>query len=143
MPGLEDINWDEPVKSNSNNKGNNTNNNSINMTSNSNALIDNLNIDGLDEYKAKDKIDYMIRKWWDNRSIYLLLGTLHEVWSREPSFKDISIKTMMEDPAELNKVKRKVLKVFHPDKIKTLEFKEKYCAESLYNVINKVYSEHV
>ncbi len=71
----------------------------------------------------------------------MLLATLHEVWSKDDKLKDISVREMVDDHGLASRMYRKAMLLFHDDKIKSLSFKYKYTAKSLYYLLTKAHED--
>ena len=111
--------------------------------------LDMLNIEGLDEYQIKEKVDSIIIPWTkgmnEPKNIYLLLASLHEIWTKSnyEYLKEISIKSMMDDTAVFRKTYKTVLKMFHTDKVKGYTFKERWACEQLYHIVAKANEDYI
>jgi hypothetical protein len=71
----------------------------------SNNLIDNIP-DHLDIDAAKERIDRIIRDWSYNinekKNLRILLSTLHEVWTCDSVWQEVSLKKLLEEEKYLN-----------------------------------------
>lgn len=103
--------------------------------------------DKMPDFQMKEEIDDVLKNWTLNlngqpKNLLLLLSSLYEVWSKEDSLKNISLKDMCDDPKLAGRIYRKAMILFHDDKIKHYNMKEQYVAKQLYYILTKANEDH-
>lgn len=92
------------------------------------------------------RVDSILKEWMigvggQQKNLLLLLSTLHEVWTKDETLKEISLEKMVENSRLAINTCRKKMGLFHDDKIKGLSVKEQYTAKSLYLILAKAKDE--
>jgi hypothetical protein len=94
-----------------------------------------------DEDSIKEQIEAWVKKWLyalgERKNLRMILGTLHEVWLIDETWKEVSMQKLVEDPASVNTNYRKAMKQLHPDKNRNQEMKVKLVAECLFQILNE------
>lgn len=78
----------------------------------------------------------------ESKNLLLLLSTIHEVWSKDEKLKEISLKEMVDDHSVASREYRRAMLLFHDDKIKKYNYKDKYVAKSLYYILTKAHEDY-
>ena len=106
--------------------------------------IDNVSED-LPEDEIKDKVDAIINQWSlggeGKKNLLFLLTTLHEVWK----YTDIGIpdmQTLVNDKSKVRTYYKKAMRDLHADKNRDKNFKTKYIASCLYQLLNEANSNY-
>lgn len=120
-----------------------TNNKSANLGTNP---IDQIPIT-LSEDEMKSRIDAIIKKWEqginEKKSLLYLLTTLHEVWGSNSNLGNISMQDLLENKSSVRTYYKKAMRELHPDKNKDQDFKTKYTASCLYQILNEANATYI
>ena len=100
---------------------------------------------GLLEEETKNQINKILGQWCygstgEKKNLLLLLSTLHEVWSKDEKLKEISLRELVEDASLASRTYRKIMVLFHDDKIKKYSIKEQWVARELYHIFTEAKS---
>ena len=77
----------------------------------------------------------------EKKNLRYILGTMYEVWTSDPMWKEVSMQTLIEDGSAVKTFYKKALGQTHPDKNGSKDFKTKYLADVLYNILTQSRSE--
>lgn len=117
-----------------------------NMNSNNGRMypIDNVS-ENLPEDDIKGKVNIIISEWSKGgegqKNLLFLLTTLHEIWKSDNLDKP-DMKTLVNDKAKLRTFYKKAMRDLHPDKNRDKDFKTKYIASCLYQLLNEANSNY-
>lgn len=103
--------------------------------------------DNISESEMRDRVDLIIKKWTlgvsdQPKNLLMILSTLKEVWSKDPKLHDISLKELVDDPSLASKTYRRCMLLFHDDKIKNYNMKDKYVAKQIYYILTQAQGDH-
>ena len=106
--------------------------------------IDNIP-NNLTDDDIKDRVDPIINKWTlggeGKKNLLFLLTTLHEVWTHS-SLTIPDMQTLVNDKAAVRTFYKKAMRELHADKNKDKDYKTKYIASSLYQILNEANSNY-
>ena len=118
-----------------------------NMNNNNNGSsypIDNIP-NTLSDDDIKDRVDPIINKWIlggeGKKNLLFLLTTLHEVWTNS-SLGTPEMQTLVNDKAAVRTFYKKAMRELHADKNRDKDFKTKYIASCLYQILNEANSNY-
>ena len=117
-----------------------------NMNSSNGSMnpLDNVS-ENLPEDEIKDKVNVIIKEWSKGeegqKNLLFLLTTLHEVW-KSPILPDFDMKTLVNDKSKVRTFYKKAMRDLHADKNKDKNFKTKYIASCLYQLLNEANSNY-
>ena len=93
----------------------------------------------------KDRIDPIINKWTlggeGKKNLLFLLTTLHEVWTNS-SLGIPDMQTLVNDKAAVRTFYKKAMRELHADKNRDKDYKTKYIASCLYQILNEANSNY-
>ena len=99
----------------------------------------------LPDDEIKERVDPIINKWIlggeGKKNLLFLLTTLHEVWT-ESKLTIPDMKTLVNDKAAVRTWYKKAMRELHADKNRDKDFKTKYIAASLYQILNEANSNY-
>lgn len=99
----------------------------------------------LPENEIRSRIDYVVSNWEKGisgkKNLLFLLATLNELW-KIPSFEETSMQDFVQNPSSVRSYYKKAMREFHPDKNSSKDFKTKYLASCLYQVLNEANSSY-
>jgi hypothetical protein len=141
---LNSINFNIPIDTgnSSDNNNNNSTNQTFDFTSSikSKYPIDNVP-NTLPEDDIKERVDKIIREWTmgvnEKKSLLFLITTLHEVWTNDPKLETPQMQILVNDKTAVRTYYKKAMRILHSDKNKDKDFKTRYIAESLYQILNE------
>ena len=94
----------------------------------------------LPESEIRSRIDYMVSNWEQGisgkKNLLFLLSTLGDLW-KSPSFEKASMQDLVQNPSSVRSYYKKAMRELHPDKNNSKDFKIKYLASCLYQVLNE------
>ena len=106
--------------------------------------IDNIP-DTLPDDEIKGRVDPIINKWTlggeGKKNLLFLLTTLHEVWTNS-KLTIPDMQTLVNDKAAVRTWYKKAMRELHADKNRDKDFKTKYIAASLYQILNEANSNY-
>ena len=110
----------------------------------SNYPIDNIPTN-LSEDDIKERVDAIINKWTlggeGKKNLLFLLTTLHEVWTNS-KLGIPDMQTLVNDKAAVRTFYKKAMRELHADKNKDKDYKTKYIASCLYQILNEANSNY-
>jgi hypothetical protein len=143
---LNSINFNIPIDTGNSSDNNTTNTNNSNQTfdftssNKSKYPIDNVP-NTLPEDDIKERVDKIIREWTmgvnEKKSLLFLITTLHEVWTNDPKLETPQMQILVNDKTAVRTYYKKAMRILHSDKNKDKDFKTRYIAESLYQILNE------
>ena len=93
----------------------------------------------------KDKVDFIIDEWIlggeGKKNLLFLLTTLHEVWTNS-KLNIPDMQTLVNDKAVVRTWYKKAMRELHSDKNIDKDFKTKYIASRLYQILNEANSNY-
>ena len=96
--------------------------------------------DNLDEDELKERINKVINKWTmgvnEKKNLLFLITTLHEVWTHS-NFETPPMQKLVNDKTAVRTYYKKAMRELHADKNRDKDFKTRYIAESLYQILNE------
>ena len=99
----------------------------------------------LSDDDIKDRVDPIINKWTlggeGKKNLLFLLTTLHEVWTNS-SLGTPDMQTLVNDKAAVRTFYKKAMRELHADKNRDKDFKTKYIASCLYQILNEANSNY-
>lgn len=117
---------------------------SMNNNNGSMNPIDNVS-ENLPEDDIKDKVNTIIYEWAKGgegqKNLLFLLTTLHEVW-KSTNLDIPDMQTLVNDKAKVKTFYKKAMRDLHPDKNRDKNFKTKYIASCLYQLLNEANSNY-
>ena len=100
----------------------------------------------ISEDDIKDQVDPIINKWTlggeGKKNLLFLLTTLHEVWTTESHLDIPDMATLVNDKAAVRTFYKKAMRELHADKNRDKDFKTKYIASCLYQILNEANSNY-
>ena len=100
----------------------------------------------LSEDDIKDRVDPIINKWTlggeGKKNLLFLLTTLHEVWTTESHLDIPDMQTLVNDKAAVRTFYKKAMRELHADKNRDKDYKTKYIASCLYQILNEANSNY-
>jgi len=119
-----------------------------NMNSNNNGKmypIDKIP-NNLPDEEIKQQVDPIIMKWTlggeGKKNLLFLLTTLHEVWTVNSNLQPPDMQTLVNDKAAVRTFYKKAMRELHADKNVDKDYKTKYIASSLYQILNEANSNY-
>ena len=95
--------------------------------------------------EIKERVDPIINKWIlggeGQKNLLFLLTTLHEVWTNS-KLTIPDMQTLVNDKAAVRTWYKKAMRELHADKNRDKDFKTKYIAASLYQILNEANSNY-
>ena len=99
----------------------------------------------LPDDEIKERVDPIINKWIlggeGKKNLLFLLTTLHEVWT-DSKLTIPDMQTLVNDKAAVRTWYKKAMRELHADKNRDKDFKTKYIAASLYQILNEANSNY-
>ena len=99
----------------------------------------------LPDDEIKERVDPIINKWIlggeGQKNLLFLLTTLHEVWTNS-KLTIPDMQTLVNDKAAVRTWYKKAMRELHTDKNRDKDFKTKYIAASLYQILNEANSNY-
>ena len=99
----------------------------------------------LPDDEIKERVDPIINKWIlggeGKKNLLFLLTTLHEVWTNS-KLTIPDMQTLVNDKAAVRTWYKKAMRELHADKNRDKDFKTKYIAASLYQILNEANSNY-
>ena len=99
----------------------------------------------LPDDEIKEQVDPIINKWIlggeGKKNLLFLLTTLHEVWTNS-KLTIPDMQTLVNDKASVRTWYKKAMRELHADKNRDKDFKTKYIAASLYQILNEANSNY-
>ena len=99
----------------------------------------------LPDDEIKERVDPIINKWIlggeEKKNLLFLLTTLHEVWT-DSKLTIPDMQTLVNDKAAVRTWYKKAMRELHADKNRDKDFKTKYIAASLYQILNEANSNY-
>ena len=99
----------------------------------------------LPDDEIKERVDPIINKWIlggeGQKNLLFLLTTLHEVWTNS-KLTIPDMQTLVNDKAAVRTWYKKAMRELHADKNRDKDFKTKYIAASLYQILNEANSNY-
>ena len=147
---LNSIDFNIPIDTGNSSEINNNNNNTqqtYDFTSSNKKKypIDNIP-NTLPEDDIKERVDKIIKEWTmgvnEKKSLLFLITTLHEVWTNDPKLETPQMQQLVNDKSMVRTYYKKAMRILHSDKNKDKDFKTKYIAESLYQILNEANSSY-
>ena len=93
----------------------------------------------------KERVDLIINKWIKGgegqKNLLFLLTTLHEVWTNS-KLTIPDMQTLVNDKAAVRTWYKKAMRELHADKNRDKDYKTKYIAASLYQILNEANSNY-
>ena len=94
----------------------------------------------LPESEIRSRIDYVVSNWEQGisgkKNLLFLLSTLGDLW-KSPSFEKASMQDLVQNPSSVRSYYKKAMRELHPDKNNNKDYKIKYLASCLYQVLNE------
>ena len=146
---LNSIDFNIPIDTGNSSEINNNNNTqqTYDFTSSNKKKypIDNIP-NTLPEDDIKERVDKIIKEWTmgvnEKKSLLFLITTLHEVWTNDPKLETPQMQQLVNDKSMVRTYYKKAMRILHSDKNKDKDFKTKYIAESLYQILNEANSSY-
>lgn len=99
----------------------------------------------LSDDDIKDKVDPIINKWTlggeGKKNLLFLLTTLHEVWTNS-NIGTPDMQTLVNNKAAVRTFYKKAMRELHADKNRDKDYKTKYIASCLYQILNEANSNY-
>ena len=99
----------------------------------------------LPDDEIKERVDPIINKWIlggeGKKNLLFLLTTLHEVWTNS-KLTIPDMQTLVNDKAAVRTWYKKAMRELHADKNRDKDYKTKYIAASLYQILNEANSNY-
>ena len=99
----------------------------------------------LSDDEIKERVDPIINKWTlggeGKKNLLFLLTTLHEVWTNS-SLGTPDMQTLVNDKAAVRTFYKKAMRELHADKNRDKDYKTKYIASCLYQILNEANSNY-
>ena len=96
--------------------------------------------DNLDEDELKERINKVINKWTmgvnEKKNLLFLITTLHEVWTHS-NLETPPMQKLVNDKTAVRTYYKKAMRELHADKNRDKDFKTRYIAENLYQILNE------
>ena len=96
--------------------------------------------ENLDEDELKERINKVINKWTmgvnEKKNLLFLITTLHEVWTHS-NLENPPMQKLVNDKTAVRTYYKKAMRELHADKNRDKDFKTRYIAESLYQILNE------
>ena len=100
----------------------------------------------LSEDEIKQNVDPIIMKWTlggeGKKNLLFLLTTLNEVWTNSSSLDPPDMQTLVNDKSAVRTFYKKAMRELHADKNRDKDFKTRYIASSLYQILNEANSNY-
>jgi len=145
---LNSIDFNIPIDTGNSSENNNNNTQQTYDFTSSNKKkypIDNIP-NTLPEDDIKERVDKIIKEWTmgvnEKKSLLFLITTLHEVWTNDPKLETPQMQQLVNDKSMVRTYYKKAMRILHSDKNKDKDFKTKYIAESLYQILNEANSSY-
>lgn len=94
----------------------------------------------LPENEIRSRIDYVVSNWEQGisgkKNLLFLLSTLNELW-KNPFNEEASMQNLVQNPSSVRSYYKKAMRELHPDKNSSKDFKTRYLASCLYQVLNE------
>ena len=94
----------------------------------------------LDEDELKSRVSNVINKWTmgvnEKKSLLFLITTLHEVWTNS-NLETPPMQKLVNDKTAVRTYYKKAMRELHADKNRDKDFKTRYIAEMLYQILNE------
>ena len=98
----------------------------------------------LSEDEVKQQVDPIIMKWTlggeGKKNLLFLLTTLNEVWTNSSTLDPPDMQTLVNDKSAVRTFYKKAMRELHADKNRDKDFKTRYIASSLYQILNEANS---
>jgi len=99
----------------------------------------------LPDEEIKERVDPIINKWIKGgegqKNLLFLLTTLHEVWTNS-KLTIPDMQTLVNDKAAVRTWYKKAMRELHADKNRDKDYKTRYIAASLYQILNEANSNY-
>ncbi len=96
--------------------------------------------------EIKERVDAIINKWTiggeGQKNLLFLLTTLHEVWTTGSNLETPEMKTLVNDKAAVRTFYKRAMRELHADKNRDKDYKTKYIASCLYQLLNEANSNY-
>ena len=96
--------------------------------------------DNLDEDEIKNRVNIVINKWSmgvnEKKNLLFLITTLHEVWTHS-NLETPPMQKLVNDKTAVRTYYKKAMRELHADKNRDKDFKTRYIAETLYQILNE------
>lgn len=96
--------------------------------------------------EIKERVDAIINKWTiggeGQKNLLFLLTTLHEVWTTGSNLENPDMQTLVNDKAAVRTFYKRAMRELHADKNRDKDFKTKYIASCLYQLLNEANSNY-
>ena len=96
--------------------------------------------DNLDEDEIKNRVNIIINRWImgvnEKKNLLLLITTLHEVWTHS-NLETPPMQKLVNDKTAVRSYYKKAMRELHADKNRDKDFKTRYIAEMLYQILNE------
>ncbi len=100
----------------------------------------------LSEDEIKQNVDPIIMKWTlggeGKKNLLFLLTTLNEVWTNSSTLEPPDMQTLVNDKSAVRTFYKKAMRELHADKNRDKDFKTRYIASSLYQILNEANSNY-
>ena len=100
----------------------------------------------LSEDEIKQNVDPIIMKWTlggeGKKNLLFLLTTLNEVWTNSSTLDPPDMQTLVNDKSAVRTFYKKAMRELHADKNRDKDFKTRYIASSLYQILNEENSNY-
>ena len=100
----------------------------------------------LSEDEIKQNVDPIIMKWTlggeGKKNLLFLLTTLNEVWTNSSNLDPPDMQTLVNDKSAVRTFYKKAMRELHADKNRDKDFKTRYIASSLYQILNEANSNY-
>ena len=100
----------------------------------------------LSEDEIKQNVDPIIMKWTlggeGKKNLLFLLTTLNEVWTNSSTLDPPDMQTLVNDKSAVRTFYKKAMRELHADKNRDKDFKTRYIASSLYQILNEANSNY-
>ena len=94
----------------------------------------------LDEDELKSRVSNVINKWTmgvnEKKNLLFLITTLHEVWTNS-NLETPPMQKLVNDKTAVRTYYKKAMRELHADKNRDKDFKTRYIAEMLYQILNE------
>ena len=100
----------------------------------------------LSEDEIKQNVDPIINKWTlggeGKKNLLFLLTTLNEVWTNSSTLDPPDMQTLVNDKSAVRTFYKKAMRELHADKNRDKDFKTRYIASTLYQILNEANSNY-
>ena len=100
----------------------------------------------LDEDELKNRVKNVINKWTmgvnEKKNLLFLITTLHEVWTNS-NLETPPMQKLVNDKSAVRTYYKKAMRELHADKNRDKDFKTRFIAEMLYQILNEANAAYI